>query len=103
MQIILETAVEHGKAVPAIDVHRACSNCAITFWVMNQFLHFLGAARGWTDIRDPIAVFRIIHVRFLGSHFNGDSFQHLQAITLNPDDFARIIGHAANIIEAYIH
>ncbi len=35
-------------------------NCVVTFWVMSQFVHFLGAARGCADFRDPTAVFRII-------------------------------------------
>jgi len=59
--IILETAVGREKAVQAIDVHRECTNCVLTFWVMSQFLHFLGTSRGWADFRDPTAVFRIIN------------------------------------------
>ena len=43
----------------AIGVHRECKNCVVTFWVMSQFLHFLGAARGCADFRDPTAVFRL--------------------------------------------
>jgi len=45
--------------VQAIDVHREFKNCVGTFWVMSQFLHFLGAARGCADFRDPTAVFRL--------------------------------------------
>jgi len=56
--IILKAAVEREKAVQAIDGHRECINCAATFWVMSQFLHFLGAARGCADFRDPTTVFR---------------------------------------------
>ena len=54
----LKAAVGREKAVQAIDVHRECINCVVTFGVMNQFLHFLGAARGCADFRDPTAVFR---------------------------------------------
>ena len=43
----------------AIDVHREFKNCMGTFWVMSQFLHFLGASRGCADFRDPTAVFRL--------------------------------------------
>ena len=32
----------------------------VTFWVMSQFFHFLGASRDCADFRDPTAVFRII-------------------------------------------
>jgi hypothetical protein len=46
--------------VQAIDVHRECKNCVVTFWVMSQLFHFLGALRGCADFRDPTAVFRII-------------------------------------------
>jgi hypothetical protein len=46
--------------VQAIDVHREFKNCVVTFWVMSQFLHFLGASRGCADFRDPTAVFRVI-------------------------------------------
>jgi hypothetical protein len=41
-------------------VHRESKNCVVTFWVMSQFLHFLGASRGCADFRDPTAVFRLI-------------------------------------------
>jgi hypothetical protein len=44
--------------VQAIDVHREFKNCVVTFWVMSQFLHFLGASRGCADFRDPTAAFR---------------------------------------------
>jgi hypothetical protein len=54
----LKAAVEREKAVQAIDGHRECKNCVVTFWVMSQLLHFLGASRGCTDFRDPTAVFR---------------------------------------------
>jgi hypothetical protein len=56
--IILKAAVEREKAVQAIDGHRECKNCVVTFWVMSQWLHFLGASRGCADFRDPTAVFR---------------------------------------------
>ncbi len=59
----LKAAVEREKAVQAIDVHRECTNCVVTFWVMNQFLHFLGASRGCADFRDPTAVFRFKDVK----------------------------------------
>jgi hypothetical protein len=55
----LKAAVEREKAVQAIDVHREFTNCVVTFWVMSQFLHFLGASRGCADFRDPTAVFRL--------------------------------------------
>ncbi len=58
--MILKAAVEREKAVQAIDVHRECTNCVVTFWVMSQLLHFLGASRGCADFRDPNAVFRMI-------------------------------------------
>ena len=58
--IILKTAVGREKAVQAIDVHRECTNCVVTFWVMSQLFHFLSASRGCADFRDPTAVFRII-------------------------------------------
>ncbi len=54
----LKAAVEREKAVQAIDVHRECKNCVVTFWVMSQLLYFLGASRGCADFRDPTAVFR---------------------------------------------
>ncbi len=60
--IILKAAVEREKAVQAIDVHRECTNCVVTFLVMSQFLYFLGASRGCADFRDPTAVFRIINL-----------------------------------------
>ena len=56
--IILKAVVEREKAVQAIDVHRECTNCVVTFWVMSQFVHFLGVSRGCADFRDPTAVFR---------------------------------------------
>ena len=56
----LKAAVEREKAVQAIDVYRKCTNCVVTFWVMSQFLYFLGASRGCADFRNPTAVFRII-------------------------------------------
>ncbi len=46
------------KAVKAIDAHRELNNCEVTFWVMSQLFHFLGASRGCADFRDPTAVFR---------------------------------------------
>ncbi|MEC4679486.1 MAG: hypothetical protein VST67_02150, partial [Nitrospirota bacterium] len=55
----LKAAVGREKTVQAIDVHRECKNCVVTFWVMSQFLHFLGASRGCADFRDPTAVFRL--------------------------------------------
>jgi hypothetical protein len=55
----LKTAVECEKAVQAIDVHREWKNCVVTFWVMSQFLHFLGASRDCADFRDPTAAFRL--------------------------------------------
>ena len=55
----LKAAVERETAVQAIDVHREFKNCVVTFWVMSQFLHFLGASRGCADFRDPTAVFRL--------------------------------------------
>ena len=54
----LKAAVEREKAVQAIDVQREWKNCVVTFWVMSQFLNFLGASRGCTDFHDPTAVFR---------------------------------------------
>ena len=57
---ILKAAVEREKAVQAIDVHRECTNCVVTFWVMSQILYFLGASRGCADFRDPTAVFMFI-------------------------------------------
>ncbi len=44
----------------AIDVHRECKNGVVTFWVMSQLFHFLGASRGCADFRDPTAVFRLM-------------------------------------------
>jgi len=41
----LKAAVGREKAVQAIDVHRKFINCVVTFWVMSQLLHFLGASR----------------------------------------------------------
>ena len=55
----LKAAVERAKAVQAIDGHRECTNCVVTFWVMSQLFHFLGASRGCADFRDPTAVFRL--------------------------------------------
>ncbi len=56
----LKTVVGREKAVQAIDVHRECINCVVTFLVMSQFLHFLGASRACADFRDPTAVFRMM-------------------------------------------
>jgi len=44
--------------VEAIDVHRKFKTGVVTFWVMSQFLNFLGVSRGCADFRDPTAVFR---------------------------------------------
>jgi hypothetical protein len=52
----LKTAVGREKAVQAIDVHRKCINCVVTFWVMSQWFTF---TRGCADFRDPTAVFRL--------------------------------------------
>jgi hypothetical protein len=60
----LKAAVEREKAVQAIDVHREWKNCVVTFWLMSQFLHFLGAPRGCGDFRDPTAVFRLNQVEW---------------------------------------
>jgi hypothetical protein len=55
----LKAAVAREKAVQAIDGHREWKNCVVTFWVMSQWFHFLGASRGCADFRDPTAVFRL--------------------------------------------
>jgi hypothetical protein len=55
----LKAVVEREKAVQAIDVHREFTNCVVTFLVMSQLFHFLGASRGCADFRDPTAVFRL--------------------------------------------
>ncbi len=55
----LQAAVGREKAVQAIDVHRECKNCMVTFWVMSHLSHFLGASRGCADFRDPTAVCRL--------------------------------------------
>jgi hypothetical protein len=71
----LKAAVEREKAVQAIDVHRECTNCVVTFWVMSQFVHFLGASRGCADFRDPTAVFRLngrVRSRFLQPFMEGN-------------------------------
>jgi hypothetical protein len=59
----LKAAVEREKAVQTIDVARECNNCVVTFWVMSQLFHFLGASRGCADFRDPTAVFRLTDQR----------------------------------------
>ena len=59
----LKTVVGHEKAVQAIDVLRNFKKCVVTFWVMSQFLKFLGTSRGCTDFRDPTAVFRFNQLR----------------------------------------
>ena len=56
IHFILKAAIGREKAVQAIDVHRELKNCVVTFWVMSQFAHFLGASRGCADFRDPTAV-----------------------------------------------
>jgi hypothetical protein len=73
----LKAAVEREKAVQAIDVHREWKNCVVTFWVMSQFSHFLGASKGCADFRDPTAVFRFKDVALVllpspqgGCHLN---------------------------------
>ena len=38
----LETAVEREKAVEDIYVHREFKKLVVTFWVMRDFLNFLG-------------------------------------------------------------
>jgi hypothetical protein len=55
----LKAAVGREKAVQAIDVAREWNHCVVTFWVMSQLFHFLGASRGCADFRDPTAVFRL--------------------------------------------
>ncbi len=52
----LKTAVEREQAVQTIDVHRECTNCVVTFLVMNQLVTF---TRGCEDFGDPTAVFRL--------------------------------------------
>jgi len=37
-------------------VHREFKKLVATFWVMRDFLHFLGAWRAYADFRDPTAV-----------------------------------------------
>jgi len=39
----LETAVAREKAVEDIDVQREFKKLVVTFWVMRDFLNFLGA------------------------------------------------------------
>jgi len=39
----LEMAVEHEKAVKDIYVHREFKKLVVAFWVMRDFLNFLGA------------------------------------------------------------
>ncbi len=58
-KVNLKAAVAREKAVQAIDGHGECKNCVVTFWVMSQLVHFLGASRGCADFRDPTAVFRL--------------------------------------------
>ncbi len=58
-ELNLKTVVGREKAVQVIDVHRECTHCVVTFWVMSRFLNFLGAARDCADFRDPTAVFRL--------------------------------------------
>jgi len=41
--IILETAVEREKAVYDMYVHREFKKHVVIFWVMRDFLNFLGA------------------------------------------------------------
>ena len=41
----LKAAVEREKAVQAIDVHRACKNGVVTFWVMSPFSHLQGVVQ----------------------------------------------------------
>jgi len=48
----LKTAVEREKAVQAIDVQRKWEIYVVTFWVMSQCVHFLGASRDCADFRD---------------------------------------------------
>jgi hypothetical protein len=55
--MILKAAVEHEKAVQAIDGHRECKNCVVTFLVMSQLFTF---TRSCADFRDPTAVCRMI-------------------------------------------
>jgi hypothetical protein len=43
--IILKAAVEQEKAVQAMDGHRECNNCVVTFWVMSQFPHLQGGVQ----------------------------------------------------------
>ena len=52
----LKAAVEREKAVQAIDVHRECNNCVVTFWVMSQFSHLQGVVQTF-----------VIQLLFLGS------------------------------------
>jgi len=63
LAIILKAAVGREKAVQAIDVHREWKNCVVTFGVMSQVFHSLGASRGCADFRVPTTVFRIIECR----------------------------------------
>jgi hypothetical protein len=41
----LKAAVAREKAVQAIDGHRECKNCMVTFWVMSQFSHLQGVVQ----------------------------------------------------------
>jgi len=43
LRVNLETAVEREKAVEDIYVHREFKKLVVTFWVMRDFLNFLGA------------------------------------------------------------
>jgi hypothetical protein len=43
--LILKAAVKREKAVQAIDGHRECKNCVVTFWVMSQFSHLQGVVQ----------------------------------------------------------
>ena len=52
----LKAAVEREKAVQAIDVHRACKNGVVTFWVMSPFSHLQGVVQTF-----------VIQLLFLGS------------------------------------
>ena len=72
----LKAAVEREKAVQAIDVHRECTNCVVTFWVMNQFSHLQGVVQTF-----------VIQLLFLGL-LNLDLFPRIEL----PASWMRLTG-----------
>jgi len=62
-KIILDSAIERGKGVQVMDVHRKLENFVVTLLVMRIFYRFLGASRTCAFFRASTAEFRIMRLQ----------------------------------------